>query len=256
MRNEECVLFLQWALPQLNLRWKGFRRVRQQVCKRIQRRLKELELPDFNAYRFYLKTHPEEWLVLDSYCQITISRFYRDRAVFNYLGQVILPELAQLARFRGERQLRVWSAGCASGEEVYSLKILWNLSVLPQFPGLALQIIATDVNAQMLKRASRGCYQLGSLKELPPQWLEIALTPIDGLYCIRDSFREGIDFVQQDIRWQMPDGCFHLILCRNLVFTYFQKSLQQKILSQIEQKLILGGILVIGSHESLPLSQN
>ena len=83
MRNEECVLFLQWALPQLNLRWKGFRRVRQQVCKRIQRRLKELELPDFNAYRFYLKTHPEEWLVLDSYCQITISRFYRDRDVFN-----------------------------------------------------------------------------------------------------------------------------------------------------------------------------
>ncbi|MGK7917956.1 MAG: protein-glutamate O-methyltransferase CheR [Prochloraceae cyanobacterium] len=253
-KDRECVDFLQWALPQLNLRWRGFRRVRKQVCKRIQRRLKQLELPDLNTYKSYLKTHPEEWLILDRYCQITISRFYRDRALFNYLGQVILPELAQLAIRRGDRQLRVWSAGCASGEEAYTLKIVWNLSVLPQFPCLPLQIIATDINPQMLQRASRGCYQLGSLKELPPEWLKIAFTTTDGQYCVRDSFREGIDFVQQDIRLQMPDRCFHLILCRNLVFTYFKKSLQREILLRIEQKLILGGLLVIGSHESLPLA--
>ena len=79
MKNSKCVHFLQWSLPQLHLRWSGFRKVRRQVCKRIQRRLQELELCDISAYQSYLETYPAEWLVLDAYCRITISRFYRDQ---------------------------------------------------------------------------------------------------------------------------------------------------------------------------------
>lgn len=251
LKDRECVDFLQWALPQLHLRWSGFRQVRGQVCKRIQHRLGELELSDFSDYQFYLATHPEEWAVLDAYCQITISRFYRDRGMFDRLRQEVLP-LAQLAIARGDSELRCWSAGCASGEEAYTLKILWNLCLLPQFPTLPLRIIATDANAQLLERARRGCYKAGSLKELPSDWLAESFTQSSQHYCIRASFREGIDFKEQDIRKQMPDELFHLVLCRNLVFTYFEQPLQREVLQQIIQRLLPGGILMIGIHELLP----
>ena len=85
MNDADCVEFLQWALPRLRMRWAGFRKVRGQVCKRIGRRLKELGLGDIDAYRSYLDKHSEEWEILDGLCRITISRFHRDRKVFECL---------------------------------------------------------------------------------------------------------------------------------------------------------------------------
>ena len=76
--DQQWVAFLQWALPQLQLRWKGFRKVRSQVCKRIYRRMRSLQISSLDAYRLYLQRHPGEWRVLDTLCRITISRFYRD----------------------------------------------------------------------------------------------------------------------------------------------------------------------------------
>lgn len=91
MRDADCVAFLQWALPHLRLRWPGFRKVRKQVCKRIDRRCRELGLADIAAYRDYLASQPGEWPTLASMCRVSISRFYRDRAVFDQLAQVVLP---------------------------------------------------------------------------------------------------------------------------------------------------------------------
>ncbi|MEQ8386703.1 MAG: CheR family methyltransferase [Coleofasciculus sp. A1-SPW-01] len=164
MKDTECVRFLQWALPQLNLRWAGFRKVRKQACKRIQRRIFELGLSVSDAYQSYLNTHPEEWTILDRYCRITISIFYRDRQIFQYLYQEILPQLIQLARERGDTELVCWSAGCASGEEAYTLSIIWHLAKFSEVPNLSLRIIATDANAYLLERATTGCYEWGSLK--------------------------------------------------------------------------------------------
>jgi chemotaxis protein methyltransferase CheR len=79
MSDSQCVVFLQWALPRLRVRWAGFRKVRRQVCRRVWRRARELGLADLVAYRAYLEEHPEEWALLDSMARITISRFYRDR---------------------------------------------------------------------------------------------------------------------------------------------------------------------------------
>ena len=117
MRDAECVAFLQWALPRLRLRWAGFRKVRRQVCRRIQRRMRELDLGDFAAYRTLLETHAEEWGTLDGMCRITISRFCRDKAVFEVLASTVLPELARRALSRDRAMVTVWSAGCGSGEE-------------------------------------------------------------------------------------------------------------------------------------------
>ena len=239
-------------MPQLHLRWRGMRKVRGQVCKRIQRRLRELALLDMAAYRTYLTRHPEEWMVLDEFCRITISRFYRDRAVFNYLQQTILPDLAEQAMARQDLILRCWSAGCASGEEAYTLKILWELGLSPQFSNLSLEVIATDVDAHLLARAQVGRYKFASVKELPANCLSLAFEQTDQTYCVRSQFRAGISFLQQDIRAQMPEGLFHLVLCRNLVFTYFDLDRQREMVNRFTQKLFSGGVLMLGEHEALP----
>lgn len=97
MRSGDCVEFLKWALPQLRLRWPGFRKVHGQVCKRLGRRLKQLGLASLDEYRSRLEKDAGEWARLDDLCHITISRFYRDRHVFDHLGARILPELGRIA---------------------------------------------------------------------------------------------------------------------------------------------------------------
>ena len=85
MNDRECIGFLQWALPKMRMRWSGFRKVRGQVCKRVSRRMAVLALPDATAYRAYLEVTPDEWITLATLCRVTISRFYRDRGVFDHL---------------------------------------------------------------------------------------------------------------------------------------------------------------------------
>jgi chemotaxis protein methyltransferase CheR len=234
------------------MRWPGFRKVRRQVCKRINRRLHQLELDDLSAYRDYLDHHPSEWSQLDSMCRISISKFYRDRGVFDLLRDELLPQLAGAVTGRGERVLRVWSAGCASGEEVYTLKIVWELAVQSRFPTVELQITATDADPHLLDRAHRGCYAASSLKDFPAAWITTAFDAAGDEYWVRDRFRQGLDFQLQDIRQRQPKGPFDLILCRHLVLTYFETALQVQILRQMVARLHRQGIFVTGKQEPLP----
>lgn len=102
MSDSDCVAFLQWALPRMSLQWPGYRLVRAQVCKRIARRLKDLGLADLQVYRNRLERRPDEWQALAGLCTIPISRFYRDRGLFDFLGRHVLPSLAQAAMERDD----------------------------------------------------------------------------------------------------------------------------------------------------------
>ena len=252
MRDPECIAFLQWALPRLRMRWPGYRKVRRQVCKRVARRLASLGLADTFAYRAYLETNPDEWKQLDELCPIPISRFYRDRAIFEYLGEKVLPDMARAAQAQGSDRIQVWSVGCAAGEEPYTLAILWRLSLEQQFPELKLQILATDIDPEQLDRGRVACYTRGSLRQLPSAWIEAAFEEIDGRRCLRAEFRAGVEFRLQDIRRQLPTETFDLVLCRNLVFTYFEEEPQREIASSLHDRLVPGGMLVLGIHEVLP----
>ena len=250
MTDDDCVAFLQWALPQLDLRWSGFRKVRRQVCKRIARRLRALGLPDLDSYRRRLAEDRDEWTVLDSFCRIPISRFWRDRAVFDHLASAILPRLAAEA-MRGQIPVRVWSAGCASGEESYSLAIAFALGPAAQ-TGAQLEIVATDLDEILLARAHQAAYGPGSLKDLPVALRAAAFDKEGALYRIRPAFRADITFRREDIRERMAPGPFDLVLCRNLVFTYFGAPRQREFLAKFAACVRPGGNFVIGSHERLP----
>lgn len=251
MKDADCVAFLQAVLPRLGMRWAGFRKVRKLVCKRVSRRLRELRLTDLHEYRAYLEHHPGEWNTLDAFCRIPISRFYRDAGVFASLEREVLPAIAQGAA-RGQRSaLSFWSACCAAGEEPYSLALLWHGGLQRQFPQLHLHILATDVDAQLLERARKGCYRASSLKSLTPDLLAAAFVPFDTQWCLRNEFRQ-VEFVQQDIRQTLPSGEFDLILCRNAVLTYLAPALQSSVMEGVVARLRPGGTLVTGIHERLP----
>jgi chemotaxis protein methyltransferase CheR len=219
----DCVAFLQWALPRLGRRWAGYRKVRRQVCRRVRRRAAELGLDGFEAYREHLEARSDEWAVLDGLMNVTISRFNRDRGVFEYLRDEVL-----------EPGMRVWSAGCASGEEPYTLALLCD----------GLDILATDIDPAMLRRAETARYPPSALRELPDE-LRGAFT--DGM--LDERYRRRVTFARHDIRDEPPAGPFDLVLCRNLAFTYFDEPTQREVLRRIAG---VTDLLVIGAHERLP----
>jgi chemotaxis protein methyltransferase CheR len=253
MTDSECIAFLQWALPHLHLRWPGFRRVRSQVCKRLSGRLRILELSGIDAYRTYLAEHSTEWAHLDSLCRISISRFYRDRSVFDYLQASAMPRLAAQASRHAERRFPAWCIGCAAGEEVYTLRLLWE-PLQQDFPEVDLRILGTDVDVHQIKRAGIACYPESALRELPDRLRQQAFEKKDGELCLLEQFKDRVEFRVQDIRREVPSETFSLILCRNVVFTYFAEEEQIAVLKTVHTSLITGGLLVLGKHELVPAS--
>ena len=252
MADDVGVAFLKWCLPRLGLRWPGYRKVRRLLGKRLNRRLVELGLADLSAYSTLLISAPAEWACLDAMCRIPISRFYRDRGTFDFIAQQLLPKVALMASARGDDAVRCWSAGCASGEEPYTLVMAWRFRVNRDWPALRLTAVATDADETMIERAEVACYARSSLKDLPQEWLDRAFILRGQLCCLAPEFRGGVELVLQDIRLSMPDASFDLILCRNSVFTYFDEALQRRISNQLRERLRPGGFLVLGSHEALP----
>ncbi len=212
--------------------------------------MNDLGVSDFAAYRTRLEDDPAEWRILDECCHVTISRFFREKPVFEVLRSSVLPHIAERAQREG-RAARFWSAGCASGEEPYTLKIIWDLEVA-RAGGVPLFIVGTDADRAMLARADKACFTAGSVLELPPPLVSQAFDRVDSLYCLKRQYREGIEFLQQDLRLGAPPGRFDLILCRYVAFTYFSSQLQEEVLLRIRDRLYLEGYLVIGGDERLP----
>jgi chemotaxis protein methyltransferase CheR len=250
--DAECVELLRWALPRLGLRFEGYRRVRRRVCRRLARRLAALGLADVPGYQRHLDAHPEEWAVLDACCRLPISRFYRDRGVFDGLRRAVLPALAESARRRPDARLRAWSAGCASGEEAYTLAACVALEVAPRFPELAFELVATDADPRLLERARLACYAPSSAKELPPAWRKALFERRGDALVVRGPCRSAVTLRAQDLRREAPDGWFDLVLCRNVAFTYFAAPVQRDVLVRIAAHSRPGAALVLGRHERLP----
>jgi chemotaxis protein methyltransferase CheR len=254
MKDADCVAFLQWALPQLGLHWPGFRKVRRQVCRRIARRIGELGLTHAAAYRERLGSDRAEWQALAALCTIPISRFYRDPSVFDSLGSTVLPGLATEALARGRERLECWSAGCASGEEPYTVAIQWRMLLASRFPALGLRVLGTDIAASLLERAAAGCYRASSLEALLPAWRDQVFERRGELFCLREPCRRDVRLERQDLLSELPQDRFDLVLCRNVAFTYFGAEQARNALERLARRLRPGGALVIGIHEHLPQS--
>ncbi len=251
MTDDELVSFLRWSLPRMGRRYAGVRKVRRQIRKRLSRRMSQLGLESLAEYERLLQRNEKEWALLDYMCRITISRFYRDKKIFQTIKNSILPSLA--AGKRNQSEVKCWSAGGCSGEEPYTLQILWQKCVVPRFDECPdLMITVTEIDPLLIKRAEQGFYPPGALRDFPVELFEDAFIFLDGNYQLKEEFKQNVRFFRQDIRKEMPEGQFDIILCRNLVFTYFEPAMQNEILVKLTSKMLPEGYLIIGIHESLP----
>jgi chemotaxis protein methyltransferase CheR len=255
MNDAACVAFLQWALPRLGRRWDGYRKVRRQVCRRVWRRVGELGLDSLAEYRSHLEQNPDEWPRLDAMTDITISRFYRDRAVYDFLRVDVLPTLIDEARESGRTTVRVWSAGCANGEEPYTLVIIRVLGLPETTSDIPLEILATDIKPVVLRRAAQARYPQSALRDLPTDLREAAFDQDGDEFVLLPRFRRGVTLARHDIRSGPPDGPFDLVLCRYLAFTYFDEVGQHDMTRALARVMRPGGALVLGNREAPPAGE-
>ena len=252
MNDPALLAFLAWAAPRLGLRLRGIAHFRRTIGKRLVRRFAELGIGGLEDYRVALDGDPGEWTALAAMCRIPISRLYRDHAMWDRLAAEILPERARLARSEGREVVRVWSAGCASGEEPYSVAMIWRVNIAPSHPEARLEVMATDADEDILARARRGEYGRGSLRELPARLRDPCLQPAGTLLRVDDACRAAVTFRCQDLRRARPEGMFDVILCRNVLLTYIEEQAHAPLLAEIAAQLLPDGALVVGARESMP----
>jgi len=240
----------QQLLERLGLAWPGYRKVRKGVKKRLVRHMQELGCQRIDTYLDLVSRNADVRSECLQRMTVSISRFYRDRKLWSDLMAVILPEI--LADRRGP--VRVWSAGCARGEEIYSFRILWE-SLRQQRKDLpALELIATDMVPDYLVQARCGSYAAASVKDVPGDLLDTCFYRKKGgrRYEIKPFLKSGVRWVLRDLLDDPPGDGFDLIFLRNNLLTYYLDPLKIPALHRIVDSLASEGWLIIGSHERIP----
>jgi chemotaxis methyl-accepting protein methylase len=240
--------FLKGTAPLFGLQHRPFKR--RGVKRKIEQRIVEVGLSNFEDYLLRVQKDPEEQSHLSKILTVTISRFFRDKEVFDTLEHSIIPTI--INNKKENDKFRIWSIGCASGEEPYSLLLLWKEKFEKVYPQIHLSILATDINEKLLERAKEGKYKKTSLKEIPEEVLRRFFKIGNGFYILDQSLREGVEFRRHDIIHEEPFLGMDIVFCRNLTFTYFSKESQMSVLKKIVGSLNEEGYLIIGKDESLP----
>ncbi len=218
------------------------------ILRRLQRRLVTTGTTNLEGYQVYLQAHPAEYEQLINSLLINVTDFMRDKELFTYLQEQILPRLIEHSR-ASNNELRVWSAGCATGQEVYSLAILLCEVLGDKLKDFNVKIFATDVDAKALTFARRGLYSSESLNKLPKELLARYFTLERDGYCIKKQVRDMLVFGEHDLSQRAPFPRIDLVLCRN-VLIYFNQELQQHALKLFAFALREGGYLVLGRSEN------
>jgi chemotaxis methyl-accepting protein methylase len=241
--------FLREVAPLLGVQWRPFQR--RGIKRKIEQRIVQIGLSNFELYLFRVRSDPEEFNRLSKILTVTISRFFRDKEVFNAIGTSLIPTII---KNKDEMDFKIWSIGCASGEEPYSLSMLWKEKFEKIWAQIHLSILATDINENLLGRAKEGRYKKSSLKEVAEEILQDYFKIDNGFYVLDRSIQENVEFRRHDIIHEEPFSGMDMVSCRNLAFTYFSKESQIGVLKKIASSLRSKGYLVIGKEESLPLT--
>jgi chemotaxis protein methyltransferase CheR len=208
----------------------------------------------WDEYRREVEDNEEEKHYLVGILTITISRFFRDIDTFQIIRRRLIPLL--MSEIPKEETIFIWSAGCASGEEVYSLAMIWDNDFSFSANPDRFQIDATDINERCLERTKHRIYPATSVAWVPEDLLNKYFTKKDKEhFYLSRGFSETIRFYPADVRSFSPLQNYHIILCRNLAFTYFERKYQEEMIKHLYRVLSPEGYLVIGKGESLPLTK-
>ncbi|MGB3587599.1 MAG: chemotaxis protein CheB, partial [Tunicatimonas sp.] len=217
------------------------------IFRRITRRMQIHQLEHLTDYLTLLREQPEEVQALADDLLITVTSFFRDPDVYSHLEKQVIPKL--FANKRSNESIRVWSVGCATGEEAYSLAMLF----VEQAPQLILpplvQIFATDLHESSLQQAREGFYSGDITADVSPERIKRFFIKEAGGYRIRKEIREMVVFAPHNLLGDPPFSRLNLIVCRNLLI-YLQRSIQRDVFELFHYALLPDGYLLLGSSET------
>ena len=219
------------------------------VYSRLAKRLRALRIESFRDYCKLVGEDSAERMNMLAALTTNVTRFFREPHHFEHLKASVLPPLLEAARRGGS--VRLWSAGCSSGQEPYSIA-LTVLSMMPEAASRDIRILATDIDPNMVARGRSGVYDPGELRDLPAEMKRRWFVPADGgpgSLGVADDLRALVAFRPLNLiaAWPMR-GPFHAIFCRNVVI-YFEESTQSTLWGRIVPLLAPGGCLYIGHSE-------
>ena len=214
--------------------------------RRFRHRMFQLKLADFGAYAAYIEAHPEEVNELLNAVLINVTRFFRDPQMWDLLREYLLPELCK--DMKPGDSFRAWSAGCASGEETYSLCIALAEHFKERIRDYEIKVYGTDIDEAELATARRAEYSADRLQYVPPAWREKYFTA-STLYRLNRDVRRMAIFGRSNLVSDAPISHVRLLMCRN-VLIYFDSELQRDILKRLHYALDPQGILILGKAES------
>jgi two-component system, chemotaxis family, CheB/CheR fusion protein len=219
------------------------------ILRRVGRRMAVNHAPSLEAYLDYVKRHREELNDLARSFLIKVTEFFRDPEAFEYIKHQILPELLKAGAERG-RVLRLWSAGCATGEEAYSLAMLVSDALGADLPQWNVRIFATDLDEAAVNFARRGLYPANVLRYVPDGYRAAFFEASGPGYQVKKVVRQTVIFGHQDLSRGAPFPRIDLLVCRNLLI-YFKPELQHDLLDLFAYSLHqTAGYLFLGKAET------
>ncbi len=218
------------------------------VRRRLARRLILNKQPTLASYVAFLKGNPKELDALYSDILINVTTFFRNPAAFEALKRKVIPKL--LAQRGRAETLRIWVLGCSTGEEAYSLAMVFNEVAARQTGGVRLQVFATDLNEAVLEKARAGLYANSIAQDVSPTRLRRFFTLEQNGFRVTKALRAQVVFARQNVLTDPPFSRIDLVACRNLLI-YLQPELQRKIIPAFHYALKPAGILFLGASESI-----
>jgi len=218
------------------------------ILRRIQRRMVVHKLHHIEEYVSYVHSNPEEIALLYKDMLITVTSFFRDPTVFDALKSEVFPAI--LKNREPETPIRIWTPGCASGEETYSVAISLLEYMGEKATQTAIQLFGTDLSETSIIRARSGFYPENIQVDVSPERLARFFSKMDGGYRISKTIRDTCVFAQHNILHDPPFSQIDLICCRNL-FIYLETELQHRVLALFHYSLRPNGFLVMGTSEGI-----
>lgn len=215
------------------------------IARRIERRISVRRCATIEEYLHFLEDHDEEKEILFNDLLIGVTRFFRDSEAFKEVAEKVLPHILIPGA-----SVRIWSTGCSTGEEVYSLAIVCLEYIRTHNIDCSLKLFATDIDKRSLEIASQGYYPSNIVADIEPDLLSRYFVPRDEGYQVSEEVRRLVVFAMHNILKDPPFSRVDLLVCRNL-FIYFTAEVQQRLLAMFYYALVPTGYLFMGSSESI-----
>ena len=221
------------------------------IKRRIAVRSRARGCGSHEEYLDLLRSDEEEIEKLLNVLTINVTQFFRNTDVFDKVKEIVFPSILREKEKEASEDIRIWSVGCSSGEEPYTIALMLREYFKKEISHYPLSIIATDFDREMIKKGRQGVYHEKIMEEMPKDFKEKYFSPLgDGLFLIDKKTRDMVTFKRKNILEENIYKDMDLVFCRNMLI-YFSREQQREVLLQLAEALKVGGYLVLGKAETL-----